>query len=188
MHALIVGNRGVGKSTLIRRVVNELNVTISGYETRKEDSLADEIKGSPVYIYEAGKPHEQKPENLLGYCKGNHPKIEEHAFDRAAYLISGAKIAGDLVVMDEIGFMEDSSELFRAQIMRQLDGNTPVIAAVKNKETKFLTSVKTHPNCRCFLITEDNRDELVAEVLSFVRPQLEIARISNTPAAAVREY
>ena len=50
MHALIVGERGIGKSTLIRRVLKELNRPLFGFETKKEDALADEVKGSPVYI------------------------------------------------------------------------------------------------------------------------------------------
>ena len=39
MHALIVGDRGVGKSTLIRRVLAELNRPLFGYETKKEEQL-----------------------------------------------------------------------------------------------------------------------------------------------------
>ena len=45
MHALIVGDRGVGKSTLIRRVLAELNRPLFGYETKKEEQLEDPIRG-----------------------------------------------------------------------------------------------------------------------------------------------
>ena len=38
MHALIVGDRGVGKSTLIQRVLAELNRPLFGYETKKRNS------------------------------------------------------------------------------------------------------------------------------------------------------
>ena len=53
MHTLIVGERRVGKSTLIGRVLNALDRPVYGFETKKEDSLADELRGSPVYIYDA---------------------------------------------------------------------------------------------------------------------------------------
>ena len=50
MHALIVGDRGVGKSTLIGKVLQELGRSVSGYETKKEDALADAAHGIPFYI------------------------------------------------------------------------------------------------------------------------------------------
>lgn len=175
-HTLIVGAKHVGKSTLIRKVIGELGCSVSGFETKKEDCMADEIHGSPLYIYKAGQAHRQMQDNLLGYCKGNPPEISKHAFDRAVHLISESEIEGDVIVMDEIGFMESSSKVFCSEIMHRLDGDKPVIAAVKHNETGFLTAVKNHPNCRCFFITEENRDELFPAVLRFVRSQLEKPR------------
>lgn len=173
MHTLIVGARQVGKSTLIRKVIEALECTVSGFETKKEEALADEIHGSPVYIYRAGKPHLQRPENLLGYSKNRRPEVTERAFDRAAYLLKEAETAGDLIVMDEIGFMEASSAQFCGQIMARLDGDKPVLAAVKQNDTPFLNAVRSHPNCRCFYLTEENRDEVFNLVLSFVRAQID---------------
>lgn len=171
MHALIVGARGIGKSTLIQKVLKELNCPFSGYETRKEDSLADEIHGSPVYIYEAGQPHIQSRENLLGYCKNRHPEAYKAAFDRYAPRLREIKTGG-VILMDEIGFMESSSQAFCDGILEHLDGDTPVIAAVKHNDTPFLEKVRSHPNCRCFFITEENRDDLYRQVLSFMQQQL----------------
>ena len=65
IHALIVGSPGVGKSTLIRRIRQELGMPVFGYETKKEDLLSDPEKGSPLYIYPAGAPHVQGEDNLL---------------------------------------------------------------------------------------------------------------------------
>lgn len=174
MHTLIIGARHVGKSTLINKIIGALGCAVFGFETKKEEALADEIHGSPVYIYPAGQMHQQTTDNLLGYCKEQHPEVFAHAFDRAVHLIAEAEEAGDMIKMDELGFMESSSKTFCAEILHCLDGKKPVIAAVKDKETPFLTAVKNHPNCRCFFITENNRDELFPIVLQFVRQQLDI--------------
>lgn len=176
MHTLIVGARQVGKSTLIKKVVHEIGCTVSGFETKKETGMADAFRGSPVYIYKAGTPHQPTPEQLLGYCKDRHPEVSECAFDRAAHLISEAETAGDLIVMDEIGFMESSSEVFCSEILHRLDGDKPIFAAVKRNDTPFLNAVRSHPNCRCFFITEENREELYPSVLRFVRLQLDAAK------------
>lgn len=172
MHTLIVGAAGVGKSTLIRRVVYAIDRPLSGFETRKEDSLADPIHGSPVYIYTAGQPHVQTEHNLLGHCKNRHPETYSAAFDRYAPTLEHMDADGRIIVMDEIGTMEAASEKFCAAIMKRLDGTDPVIAAVKHKDTPFLNAVRSHPNCRCFYITEENRDALYHEVLAFMQAQL----------------
>ena len=50
-HALIVGPRRVGKSTLIRKVIETLNYSVAGFETKKESKMEDETLGSPIYIH-----------------------------------------------------------------------------------------------------------------------------------------
>lgn len=172
MHALIVGDRGVGKSTLICKVLQELGRPVSGYETKKEDGLADAEHGIPVYIYEAGGERLQSEENLLGRCKDWNISVHAEVFDRYAKRLA-EQAPGEIIKLDEIGFMETKSEAFCRMVMEKLDGGTPVIAAVKDKEIPFLQAVRSHPKAMCFFITEDNRDALYEEVLTFMRQQLE---------------
>lgn len=73
------------------------------------------------------------------------------------------------MIMDELGYLESSSELFCRAVLERLGGRDPVIAAVKDRDTAFLSSVRSHPGCRCFFITEENRDALYEEVLDFVK-------------------
>ena len=84
MHTLIVGNRQVGKSTLIRKVRETLGCDLSGYETKKEKGLADPVLGDPIYIYRAGGPYVRSAENLMGHCRDQHPNVPTGSFDRAA--------------------------------------------------------------------------------------------------------
>ena len=49
MNVLIVGARGAGKTTLIRRVLESLDCPVWGFETEKE--------GDQVHIYDAGAEH-----------------------------------------------------------------------------------------------------------------------------------
>lgn len=186
MHTLIVGEQGVGKSTLIHRVMDELQLTVCGFETRKEDELVDPLLGSPLYIYEAGLPHIQREDNLVGHCKDQKPVVYPEGFDRFAerleQLSNGASESdamtdaarhadADVILMDEIGVMESRSERFCQAILHLLDGDMPVLAAVKYKDRPFLQQVRSHPRCRCFQITPENREELYHEVLAFVKEQ-----------------
>ena len=110
VHALIVGPRGVGKTTLIRRVLSQLGRPVFGFETKKENPLADEVRGSPIYIYDPGTEHKQTPENLVGYCKNKHFSSVKNVFDRFAAKLRTPVPNGHIVLLDEVGFMEASSK------------------------------------------------------------------------------
>ena len=173
MHALIVGDRGVGKSTLIHRVLKELNRTVFGFETKKEEQLEDPIRGCPIYIYDAGKSHIRTPSNLIGYHKERNIPAITAAFDRYAPSLMGSVAENAVVELDEIGFLEANAESFCHAVFHLLDGSHPVIAAVKNRDHPFLNAVRKHPNARCFYINPENRDTLYEEVLAFMKQQLE---------------
>ena len=175
MHALVVGHRGVGKSTLIRRCLQELNRPVFGFETKKEELLEDPLRGCPIYIYDAGNPHCQTPENLIGYHREQDSADMTAAFERYAPRLRSAVPENAVVELDEIGFLEAKSEAFCQAVYHLLDGKNPVIAAVKNKDIPFLNAIRNHPNTRCFYITAENRDTLYEEVLAFMKLQLEEA-------------
>lgn len=173
MHALIVGPRGIGKSTLIRRVLQALGRPLYGFETKKETSLTDSILGDPIYIYDAGMEHQQTPENLVGYCENKHATCIVDAFERYANKLSYPVPKGAIVELDEIGFLEAKAPNFCKAILSLLDGSVPVLAAVKDKDVPFLEQVRSHPNAKCFYITQENRDALYEEVLQFMKGQIE---------------
>ena len=165
MNVLIVGARGAGKTTLIRRVLESLDRPVWGFETEKE--------GDQVHIYDAGAEHVPTEENLVGLCGETRGIPVKEGFDRYAPRILAPAKAGSVMIMDELGYLESSSELFCRAVLERLGGRDPVIAAVKDRDTDFLSSVRAHSGCRCFFITEENRDALYEEVLDFVKKQFQ---------------
>lgn len=168
MHILIVGARGVGKSTLIRKLLEQNKKPLFGFLTKKEQGMADPLLGDPIYIYEPGKPREHKQENLIGWCKEQRPTVRKEVFDRYAQKLKSPIDPEALILMDEIGFLEKVSPAFCEEILRLLDGDIPILAAVKDKNTDFLRTVRSHTKARCFYITEENRDTLLPEILQYM--------------------
>ena len=169
MHTLLIARPDSGKSDLIKQIISHIGTPVFGYETIKEDSLAEEGKGSPIYIYEIGKPHDRRIDNLAGYCLDHHAATFPEAFDRFAPKLQVSVPAGHLIVLDEIGSMESKSPAFCVAILALLDGSVPVIAAVRDKDTPFLNTVRSHPNCKCFYLTSDNRERIFAEVINHIQ-------------------
>lgn len=180
-HALIVGTRGIGKSTLIQRVLKELGRPASGFVTKKEIHLADGQSGRPVYIYDPGMLRSQTSDNLVGISYPHGFRIIKGAFDRYAQKLLEPVPEGHVVVMDELGFLEAEEKKFCKAVLSLLDGSIPVIAAVKNKNIPFLESVRSHPKCRCFHMTEENREVLYQEVLDFMKDQIREMKKSKPP-------
>lgn len=171
-HALIVGARGVGKSTLIRRVAEKLDMPVSGFLTKKDTITDDARSGRPVRIYAPGAPDCRGGETIVGYSYAHGFDTVKGAFDRYAPRLLAPVPENHILVMDELGFLEAGETRFCEAVLALLDGDIPVIAAVKDKAVPFLEVVRSHPNCRCFFITEENRDALYGEVLDHMNTQI----------------
>lgn len=171
MHVLIVGPRQVGKSTLIQKVLDAVDRPVYGFATKREDALYNPELGYPIYIYPAHGPRIQTSDNLLGYCHDRKPDVNTEVFETFAKTLQETPAAGSVILMDELGFMESDAEQFKAAVLKHMDGDIPIIAAVKEKNTPFLDQVKNHPNCKCFFINEENRDELTEIVISYLKKQ-----------------
>ncbi len=167
-HALIVGEQGVGKSTVIARVRRELSLPEAGIETVREEALA-EARGKPVYIYRMGFPRTRSLENLAAFVGPGGRKSFPETFDRFADCLREDAQNCGLIVLDELGFLESDAAEFTRAVLDLLDGDVPILAAVKPKDTSFLTAVRRHPKAWAFHIDERNRDALPAQVLAFFR-------------------
>ena len=107
----------------------------------------------------------------MGYSKNQHLTIIKETFDRFASCLRSPVPSGHVILMDEIGIMESSSEEFCSAVLSLLDSKVPVIAAIKDKHTAFLDAVRSHPNCKCFCVSAENRDILRAQIAAFLAAQ-----------------
>lgn len=58
--------------------------------------------------------------------------------------------------------------VFQSAVLCALDGDTPVLAAVKPKDTPFLRAVRGHENAELVFIDEQNRDALLEKLLPHI--------------------
>jgi nucleoside-triphosphatase len=170
MHILIVGSNGVGKSTLIRRLLKDVPLPAYGFLTKKE--APSHVGGAePVYIHSVSGERSYTQDNLVGTCTDHHSTRFPEAFDRAVPHLCGIP-ARSIVLMEELGVMESDARGFCAAVLKCLDGDSLVIAAVRDKKSPFLDAVRLHPRARCFFINPENRDALLLEVKAFMDEQL----------------
>ena len=168
-HVLICGERGAGKTTLIQKLLRESTKPQYGYYTKSNGR--DENGRHEIYIYDAaGKDFTPRKECMVGCCDQKKHTAVKEVFDTlgAAYIRAGKP--DGILVMDEIGFFEQDAERFQSAVFDALDGDIPVLAAVKAREgIPFLEKVRTHPNADLFILTAENRDALYEELKERIR-------------------
>ena len=164
-HILIVGASGTGKSELLSRVINALERPVFGFETKLERNMTHPELGDPIYIHIIGEPRQYSHENLVGYCNNRKSNTIPGVFDRYAPKLLLPVPENGIICFNELGPMEGKEAAFRNAVFSRLNGNIPVIAAVRDKNTPFLNAVRQHPNCQCFFIKEGESNRLFLEIM-----------------------
>ena len=170
-HILICGERGVGKSTLIEKLLQASSRPRYGFVTKMRPAGPDGFR--PIYIHPAGQlPGEWvfEEENCIGVCDSRTHRPNWEVFNSLGVRYIRAARPDGVIVMDELGFFEARAEAFTAAVLEALSGDVPVIAAVKSrKDVPFLEAVRAAPRAEVFTITPENRDSLFERLLPLVR-------------------
>lgn len=96
-HLLICGERGVGKSTLIRRLLEHSTREVCGFVTKRLP-IADENGFFPIYLYPASQKEDERHNeaaNLVGTCDSRssirHPEVFDTPRARAHRVRAGRR-------------------------------------------------------------------------------------------------
>lgn len=164
-HILICGEVHVGKSTLIRRLLESCTRPVYGFVTKR--LAADETGFHPIYIHPASEQNRVYEDgNRIGTCDTKVHNVNADTFNTLGVSYLSCAKPGGVILMDELGFMEAQAEDFVRAVFAALDGDIPVIAAVKARyDVPFLNKVRAHPNGRLYNITTENRDEMYEQLL-----------------------
>jgi nucleoside-triphosphatase len=165
---LVTGPPGCGKTTLVRRIVQELgDLTMAGFYT-EEIREGRERVGFALVGLDGRK-------GVLSHMKIRGPhRVGRYGVDIAGFesFLDGmhARDPGiRLVVIDEIGKMECLSGRFRELIRECIDGPTPFLATIALRGTPLIEKVKARPDLRVIPMTHEDREERYRQVLAEVR-------------------
>lgn len=171
MNIFLTGSIQVGKSTIINRFIEtHPDLNIGGFKTLTN---FNENKGvyRGVYIVPAC---ESEP-NCISDChigtRALNKQSKPENFDLKGVEILNADGDYDLILMDEIGFMETQAKVFCENVMKFLDGKTPVIGVVKPMMKGLPLAVKQHKNTKVLEVTKENRESVYFEFEELLEKQ-----------------
>jgi len=164
LNLLVTGKPGVGKTTLVERVVERLHVSfrLAGFTTTEVRDSRGERLGFDILTIE-GKQGELARVGLRSPVRVGRYGVNLEAFERLA-LPELARRDVDLIVIDEIGKMECSSARFRRAVEDALDASVNVLATMGISRLPFFQALRDRPDIELVALTERNRDVLVAEL------------------------
>ena len=167
-HIVLWGQRGVGKSTLARRLLEDWTGPVRGFVTRSSPPDADGFRS--IYLHAADDPTPvEHTRNRVGRTNRTEHTMWPEVFDGLGVELLRAQ-PGSLILMDELGFLEQDAAAFRRAVLRCLDGSIPVLAVIKHKtHIPFLQEIRNHPRVQLYQVTEEIRDALPALLSPLIR-------------------
>lgn len=169
---LLEGRPGVGKTTVIRRLVERLRpsgVSATGFTTeelreggRRVGFAVERVDGDRGVLAHVDLP--------------GPPRVGRYGVDLASFeriALPSLETHADVVVVDELGKMELASPAFREAVTALFDGDRPIVATVHAFHNPITDALKRRADVELIRVTERNRDALSEELA---------ARLRDTPA------
>lgn len=165
---LITGLPGSGKSTLVRRLVRELQQVPYGYCTVRRHKYIDR-KMAYWGFWMTELPEKKSRCEISRVCPGSMPECFPDAFETFGVRCLSRALEltkpGDLVIMDEVGRFEAAAMQFRKEIDRVLDSDRLVIAVLKKEPIPFHEKIKQRSDVLLFDLDMQDWEEVRQEIL-----------------------
>lgn len=160
MHLFLTGAIQSGKSFALRRALSRLGIVPGGFQTYFGPDRANPER--LLYLCGAGELPVYGEDHIIArFSEGAPVQVFSDRFDgMGAELIRTARRESGLIVMDECGYLERKALLFQDEVLRCLDGETPVLGVVRLREGSWTEKIKNHPRVKVLTVTEETRDSL----------------------------
>ena len=155
-HLFLTGEKHIGKSTLLRKVLADYEGTVDGFLTiRTKEYLGDHYSVHMCHLKENETPNEQ---NLLFLC-GKADKNATDIFNRLGCNVLSKCSDCSLIIMDELGPHEADAVQFCEMVLQLLDGSTPILGILQQPAESSWPEIVNHPKVEVIALSKDNRED-----------------------------
>ncbi|MGQ9477124.1 MAG: nucleoside-triphosphatase [Candidatus Bipolaricaulia bacterium] len=161
MKILLTGRVGVGKTTALNRTLALLGIEPGGFRTERYWLISEGLQGYRIVDLASGRAA------LIGKvlasgrvipCPQGFEEVGVEALQRAL------EREFELIVMDELGFLELGAPRFQGEVFAALRSSKPVLGAIKPIHNPFLDAIRALPGLKVIEVQEESRDRLPFEI------------------------
>lgn len=171
MKIILTGRPGVGKTTIIRKVIEILKEKAIGFWTEEFRDLKTNTRQGFKVVTTDGKTCNLAAKDLKSPHRVGSYGVNVKEFESLVIplLEKAIKLKDHIIVVDEIGKMELFSEKF-VDLIRKIifNSNYNIIATIPIKDVHpLVASIRQLKDINLIEITQDNRDRICENLLSF---------------------
>ena len=168
---LLTGRPGVGKTTVVKKAAQALEPDAGGFFTEEIRGAGGRRVGFRLVTLDG-------EEAVMAHAElrvEGRPRVSRYGVDVAAIdrvgveALQRAVASGGIVVVDEIGKMELTSDAFKEAVLDAVAGEVRVLGTVMRGSHPWVEDLKAREDVTVWEVTRDNRDQLVKEVVAWVR-------------------
>lgn len=159
-HLFLTGDKQIGKSTLLRRLIEAAQLECSGFET-KAFYLDEERRGFTLH----GRVDMPSYENDCICCarvaeKKSVPVLPVFEENGVAILQKSLASPHPYILMDELGRLERQACEFIGQIYACLDSDKRVLGVLQKCSSEHVEAISMRDDVTVLTVTCENRDQL----------------------------
>lgn len=175
MHYFLTGERQVGKSTLIDKLISQTGASVGGFRTSFDENRFTS-KYRNLYMYDAAESLIKDEDHVI--CQIFPDKILSHIerFDTlgSSYINRALINNCDLLIMDECGRLENKAEIFKASVLQALDKAPLVLGVIQIELPKWTEAIFNRPDVELVHINIENRDSEAERLINLVKQELSL--------------
>ncbi len=164
MHIFLSGPPGIGKSTIIRKVVETLQVVPGGFLTRSYFDGGKELAAVRILSPDGYDPSAEVGLRLPDGTWESNADV----FNEIGVALLERQAKAPLILMDELGFMEERAKRFQEKVLACLYGPCPVLGVMKPFSLPFLDQVRAVSGVREIAVDRENRQRLPGEIIKML--------------------
>jgi len=166
MNVLLTGRPGIGKTTLIKRLIEATSLSKGGFYTEEVREQGQRVGFSLTTL--DGK------RSLLAHIKIKSPyRVGRYGVDIDTFeaigveSITKAISTNEIIIIDEIGRMELFSKKFRDVVVQALKIGR-VVATIRKGKGGFIDEIKSRKDARVIEVNLKNRETLLSSLAQTV--------------------
>lgn len=167
MNLFLTGEKGVGKSTLLQKLLTELKIEPVGFFTLP---YYQDGQRKGFYLHSLTPlANNDQPISIQLDSSSCQPIVGTFDELGCAILRNAMLEQKRVLVIDELGTLESSAFAFLQQVYVCLDQNQLVLGVLKQADSHFLATIRAHPQSKIYTLTTTNRVQVYHELLTILK-------------------